>query len=117
MTPTAFEFTVTMPGDDRLVSAIRHLTAHAAGYAQLDGAAGEELAREVQDASDVAVAAAAATIDYRFNGNAETLTVVVSFDARPGTATPATIASKAASVEWRADGPRHTCQIRQRLTA
>ena len=44
MTPTAFEFTVTMPGDVRLVEAIRQLAAQAAGYAQLTADASAALA-------------------------------------------------------------------------
>ena len=117
MTPSAFEFTVTMPGDERLVTAIRQLTAHAAGYARLGAAACEELARDVQGASDAAVAAEAMMIDYRFNGDADTLTVVVSFDAKAGAPTPRATASGGGSVVWSADGARQTCHIRQRLSA
>jgi hypothetical protein len=39
MTPTSFEFTLILPGDARLVDAVKGLTAHAAGYAQLGDAA------------------------------------------------------------------------------
>src|SRR5215218_10347784 len=35
MTPTSFAFTLTMPGDPRLVAAVRHIAVQAAGYAQL----------------------------------------------------------------------------------
>ena len=54
MTPTAFEFTVTMPADVRLLDAIRLLAIQAAGYAKLTPRAAAALAadaeRETQNA-------------------------------------------------------------------
>ena len=50
MTPTSFAFTLTMPGDERFVGAIRQLAAQAASYAQLPAEAGEVLAGHVEQA-------------------------------------------------------------------
>ena len=51
MTPTSFEFTLTLPGDARLVDAVKGLTAHAAGYALLGDSAREGLAGQVAAAT------------------------------------------------------------------
>ena len=99
MTPTEFEFRVTMPGDERLVGAIRQLTAHAAGYARLNAAQGEELASEVERATTDAISAAAAPaalIELHFSGSTEAIVV---------------------TVHWTTQGSRQTRHIRQRLSA
>lgn len=118
MTPTAFEFTVTMPGDTRLVGAIRGLTAHAAGYANLADAAREGLAGHVERATEVAIAACRTerdTIAVRFSADAEALTVVISCDAAAADRPPST-ADGDVTVDWMTDGPRRICHIRQRVS-
>lgn len=118
MTPTEFEFTVQIPGDARLVGAIRQLTAHAAGYAQLTADAGEQLAAHVERATETAISASAsdtAPIEYRFRADADAIVVVFSLHVTPSTPHPAPVASNDVTVEWTADGTRHVCRIRQRL--
>jgi hypothetical protein len=119
MTPTEFEFTVHIPGDARLVGAIRQLTAHAAGYAQLTADAGEHLAAHVERATETAISASAsdtASIEYRFRADADAIVVMFSLIVTPTTPRPAPIASNDVTVEWTADGTRHVCRIRQRLS-
>lgn len=119
MTPTEFDFTVRIPGDARLVGAIRQLTAHAAGYAQLTADAGEHLAAHVERATETAISASAggtaALIEYRFRADADAIVVVFSLSVAPSTPRPAPTASNDVTVEWTADGTRHVCHIRQRL--
>lgn len=118
MTPTEFDFTVTMPGDTRLVAAIRQLTAHAAGYAQLSADDSEELADHVERATQTAIAAAKmppAPIEYRFTADRETLVVVFSCVVAPSAPPPADVNSGDVTVDWAAEGARHVCRIRQRL--
>ena len=80
MTPTSFAFTLTMPGDERFVGAIRLLAAQAASYAQLPADAGEALAGQVQQATEAAIAAtgsAAAPIEFTFSGDDARVTVEI----------------------------------------
>jgi hypothetical protein len=118
MTPTEFDFTVTMPGDARLVGAIRQLAAHAAGYAQLPATEGEQLAGHVARATEIAMSAANAPrvlIEYRFTANPQALSVVFSCDVAPSTPRPASTTNGTVTVNWSTDGSRHVCHIRQRL--
>jgi hypothetical protein len=56
VSPESFNFTVTLPGDDRLVGVVRDLCAHAVGYAQMPEAAGAAFCTRVADAAVQAVA-------------------------------------------------------------
>lgn len=56
MSPESFHFTVTLPGDDRLVGVVRDLCAHAVGYAKMPEAAGASFCDRVTDAVVQAVA-------------------------------------------------------------
>jgi hypothetical protein len=56
MTPTDFTFLLTMPGDARLIGAVRQLATQAAGYAQLTPDAAEGLAGHVERATQAAIA-------------------------------------------------------------
>ena len=119
MTPTEFDFTVKMPGDARLVAAIRQLTAHAAGYAQLTAAAGEQLVEHVERATETAISASrspSGPIEYRFTADADTIVVMCSCDVAASTPPPAPVATEAVTVEWAKEGTRHVCRISQRLT-
>ncbi len=57
MTPTAFEFTVTLPGDARFLEAIRLLAVQAAGYAGLSADQGTALAADVAREAQAALTA------------------------------------------------------------
>jgi hypothetical protein len=120
MTPTSFEFTLTLPGDSRLVDAVRGLTAHAAGYALLGDSAREGLAREVADATQVAIASApgpTSPIDLRFSGDDEAITVVISSEAGKSAHRPPAPSSGDVTVEWTTQGSRQVCHIRHRISA
>ena len=117
MTPNSFEFSLTMPGDSRLVGAIRGLTAHAAGYVHLAREIADGLADEVARATEAAIASTdtqSAPIDVRFAGNDAAVLITISCPARGST--PISSSADGVSVEWTSDGRRHTCQIRQPLT-
>ena len=99
MTPNSFEFSLTMPGDERLVGAVQGLAAHAAGYVQLPEAEATGFADQVARATEAAIAATngqGAPIDFRFAGDAAAVTVTIS---------------------WTSSGARETRQIRQQLPA
>lgn len=118
MTPTSFEFTVTMPGDERLSGAIKQLATHAAGYAQLATEAAEGLAGHVAQATADAIACCAAErapIEFRFSGGDEALLVVISCEAAASAPAPPSAAHGTVSVDWSRSGTRQTCHIRQRL--
>ena len=120
MTPTEFDFTLTMPGDSRLVGAIRQLAAHAGGYAQLPAHAVEKLAEHVERATQVAISAStvqSALIQYRFTADPEAIVVVFACDVAPAAPRPASSTNGAVSIDWTSDGSRHVCRIRQRLLA
>jgi hypothetical protein len=112
MTPTSFSFTLTMPGDERFVGAIRLLAAQAASYAQLPAAAGEALASQVERATASAIAAARADapLDFTFSGDERRVAVQIGCTAATPVAAPAA-SSGGASVRWSVDGARLTCRI------
>jgi hypothetical protein len=121
MRPDSFEFTVTIPGDSRLLGAVRLLTTQAAGYAQLSPEAGRDLADEVERAADAAMTATQAQdapIEFQFAGDAKAVTVRISCDAARSTAPPPSAPSDAGiSVEWTTSGERRVCHIRQPIPA
>jgi hypothetical protein len=119
MTPTEFDFKVKIPGDSRLLGAIRQLSAHAAGYAHLTPAAGERFAAHVERATETALSAARlapAPIEYRFTANADAIVVVFSCEVAPASPRPAPLATNGVTVEWATEGTRQVCRIRQPLT-
>jgi hypothetical protein len=119
MTPMSFEFTLSMPSDARLIGAIRQLTAHAAGYAQLEKDAGEGLAGHVEQAAMTAIQSAPSTanvIEFRFSRDESAVTVVITADAAPGAPPPRSSSADRVSIDWNANGSRHICRIRQRTS-
>jgi hypothetical protein len=119
MTPTSFDFTITMPGDERFVGAVRLLAAHAAGYAQMTAEAGAALAHHVERAATAAVEAAKANapIDLHFSGGEGTVNIHIACEAADAAHPPRSSHGEGVSVEWSAHGSRHTCHIRQRIPA
>jgi hypothetical protein len=120
MTPTDFEFTVTMPGDARLVGAVKQLAAQAAGYAQLTAEDGQGLATQVERATEAAIASSAVAhhlIQVRFAADRHAIDVVISTDAGSSAAAPASSASDGLTVDWTTEGSRRTCHIRRLLSA
>jgi plastocyanin len=118
MTPTSFEFSVSMPRDARLVGAVRGLAAHAAGYVQLAAGAAEGLANQVAQATETAIAAGnqPGPIDVRFAGDAAAISITITCPAAAASpAPPSTTADGGITVEWTTNGSHHTCEIRQRI--
>ncbi|MEZ5284532.1 MAG: hypothetical protein R2712_06935 [Vicinamibacterales bacterium] len=57
MSPESFKFTLTLPGDPRLVGVVRDLCSHATGYAELPASAGASFCDQVLTLAEAAVAA------------------------------------------------------------
>lgn len=117
MDATSFEFTLRMPGDPRLVGAVRDLTAHAASYAHLEAGAASVLASQVTAATEVAIAASGAQdtpVDFRFLREGGTLSVSIGVDAVRAAAWP-TSGGNGLTVDAARHGTRETCLITQRL--
>jgi hypothetical protein len=118
MTPTDFEFTITFPGDARLVAAIRLLAVQAAGYANLSTEAGEGLGGVVERAADAVVGSlpvANDSIHVRFAAGSGALDVVISSAARSNAAAPPAHADGNVTVAWTTNGSHRTCHIRHSL--
>ena len=99
MEPNSFQFVLTLPGDNRLVGAVRDLTAHAATYAKLSSEVGRSFANKVADEMQSAIDTTGiqdAPIEFRFNGTADTLLVTLI---------------------WSQNGSRKTREIRQHLAS
>jgi hypothetical protein len=118
MTPTDFEFTVTMPGDVRLIGAVRQLAAQAAGYAQLTADAAEGLAGHVERAAQATIAASRKSpgpIHLRFSGDGRGIDVVISGEPMTADTLPRSSSIGDVMIDWSHDGSRLTCHIRQPL--
>lgn len=97
MDPRCFQFVLTMPGDSRLVGAVRDLTAHAASYAKLATDASRSFANEVAAAAQSAIDSTGiqdAPLEFHFDGTADAIRVTLS---------------------WSRNGSRETREIRHRL--
>lgn len=87
MGPTSFQFTVTMPGDSRLVTTVRELAAQAAAYAKMSAEAGQLFAQQVAAETESTFAATGvqdAPVEFRFDGDAQAVCVTISW-SRNGT--------------------------------
>ncbi|MGQ0737118.1 MAG: hypothetical protein ACT4QD_26160 [Acidobacteriota bacterium] len=117
MTPTSFAFTLTMPGDQRLVGAVRQLAVQAASYAQLPAVDREQLAGHVERATEAAVASTseAHQIDVEFSGDEQALQVLIACPAVSVAPPSSSGATDGVTVNWTSDGTRHVCEIRRRL--
>jgi hypothetical protein len=99
MEPNSFQFVLTLPGDNRLVGAVRDLSAHAATYAKLSSDVSRSFAGKVADEMQSAIDASGiqdAPIEFRFNATADALLVTLT---------------------WSRNGSRETREIRQHLSA
>jgi hypothetical protein len=82
MEPTSFQFVLTMPGDSRLVAAVRDLSVHAATYANAGPEVGKRFAQQVAEAAETAIRATGlqdAPIEFRFDGSARAVCVTISW--------------------------------------
>lgn len=81
MTPTAFEFTVTMPCDVRLLEAIRLLALQVASYAKLTADATAALAADAERETQAAIAAiphGRTPIEVLFSGDGSAVSIKIS---------------------------------------
>jgi hypothetical protein len=119
MTPTQFDFIVKMPGDARLVEAIRQLALQAGGYARLPDPATEQLAVHVERAAEAAISASTNTsvLEFRFVADAEALVVVFSCELPASGRHPASTSNGEVTVDWTVEGSRQVCRIRRRISA
>lgn len=117
MDSTSFEFTLSVPCDERLLGAVRDLTSHAASYARLEDAAVDGLTSQVAAAARAAIEACAApdaAVDFRFKRHGATLTVSIGLDVASAARWPAS-ATAGLTVDTTRDGARETCLITQHL--
>jgi hypothetical protein len=120
MTPTSFAFTITMPGDERFVGAIRLLAAQTASYANLSAEAGEALAGEVGRATEALVQSTGSRelpIEFAFSGDANGVSIQLACTAAGAATPPPSTAAEGVTVNWTADGARLTCSIHQPTAA
>jgi hypothetical protein len=99
MDPKSFQFVLTMPGDSRLIGAVRNLAAHAASYANLGADAGRSFVNDVAAAAESAIESTDiqdAPLEFRFDGTAEAIRV---------------------TLRWSRNGSPETREIAQRLSS
>ncbi len=120
MNSSSFRFTMTMPGDARLVGAVRALTAHAAKYAKLADKAAAELAEQVAEAAAISIEAIRlkdAPIEFQFARDGERLEVQIVCDVDGSNTPPPSTSAHGVTVDWSRHGGRQTCLIAQRVPA
>jgi hypothetical protein len=118
MDASSFRFTMTMPGDARLVGAVRDLTAHAAKYAKLAEEAAAELAAQVAGAAAISIEAIRvkdAPIEFQFARDGERLEVMIACDVDGSNTAPASSSAHGLTVAWSRRGGRQTCRIALRI--
>lgn len=117
MDATSFQFTMTMPGDERLVGAVRDLTMHAAKYAQLSDRDIRTLVDDVLSATEVSASAAGGAngvVEVRFERTADRLNVAIEWEGRPPSAAHGPRTTDSTSTRWTHDGRRQRCLVSHR---
>ncbi len=114
MDATSFQFTMTIPGDERLVGAVRDVTMHAAKYAQLSHRDIRTLVDDVLAATAVSASAAGGAngmVEFRFERTADRLDVAIEWEGRAPSTPRGSRASGSTSTHWTHDGRRQRCLI------
>jgi hypothetical protein len=115
MDATSFQFTMTMPGDDRLMETVRDLTAHAAKYAQLAEPVAQAIVDQVLAAATVSSrTAGASAVELRFERTPDRFDVAIEWDGRPPAGNHPHRDGDSTSVEWSHDGHRQRCLVSHR---
>lgn len=117
MDATSFQFTMTIPGDERLVGAVGELTMHAAKYAQLSDRDTSTLVDDVMSAASVSASAAGGAgnaVEFRFERTANRLDVAIEWEGRAPSAPRASRTTGSTSTQWTHDGRRQRCLISHR---
>ncbi len=120
MDSNSFQFVLTMPGDARLVGAVRDLTAQAASYARLSSEIGQLLAQHVVDATQTVIEGTHsndAPVEFRFDRNGAAIRITISSEAAPDAARPSSTSSGGLSIRWSREGSRQICEIQQHLSS
>src|SRR5688500_12878012 len=117
MTPTSFQFTLTMPGDARLLEVIRALVTQTAGYAQLTADASRRLVDTVSRAADAMSTPRTGDtpLEVVFSGDEQAITVKISSESQPSAEPPPSAKVDGVSIEWSVNGTRQICRIRQKI--
>ena len=117
MTPRAFEFSMQVSSGRAMLGAVRDLASQVATYAGGQALAAA-VADEVVTAAEAAIAASrgdGSPIDVRFLRTDLCLEVFVSGGAGTTLAAASLSHGHGLSVEWRHDGGRPVCHIRQAM--
>ncbi len=117
MDATSFHFTMTIPGDERLVGAVRDLAMHAAKYAQLSDPDIREFVDDVLSAATAASAAGGANgvMQFRFERTADRLDLAIEWEGKPAQAPRDSPSTGSTSTRWTHDGRRQRCLISHRV--
>lgn len=111
---SSFDFTMTMPGDARLVGAVRDLAAHAARYAQLPQDAADSLVEQAARAAATNIEAANgenAPVEVRLSGDVHRLQIRIASEVPAARAVPASSAAPGVTIGWSRVGPHQVCVI------
>jgi hypothetical protein len=114
MDATSFQFTMTIPGDERLVGAVRELTMHAAKYAQLSDRDTRTLVDDVMSAAAASASAAGGAdnaVEFKFLRTADRLDVAIEWEGRAPAAPHVPRTTGSTSTQWTHDGRRQRCLI------
>lgn len=117
MDATSFQFTMTMPGDARLMETVRDLTAHAAKYAELAEPDARALIEQVLEAATVSSAAAGqGAVAFSYERTPARLDVAIEWDGHAPVGAsngPASVRplEGSTSVRWSHQGHRQRCLV------
>lgn len=116
MDATSFQFTMTMPGDDRLANTVRDLTAHAARYAELSDGDVKTLVDDVLAATAVSSSTGGhnGLVEIRFERTADRLSVAIEWEGHAPAESHPLRSSHSTAVEWSHQGRRQRCLISRR---
>ena len=120
MDANSFEFTMTMPGDTRLVGIVRDLAVHAARFAQVAPQLATAFVNEAASAAQVAIdltESRDAPIEFRFVRAGATLDLFITCEVVDSSRLPTPEVSGGLSVDWTRDGSTQVCHIRQQMPA
>jgi len=112
MDATSFHFTMTMPGDARLIETVGELTAHAAKYAELADADARALVEQVVAAATASSTAAGhGALALSFERTPVRLDVAIEWDGNAPSGAHDSPADAPTAVHWSHRGDRQRCLV------
>ncbi len=112
MDATSFQFSMTMPGDARLIETVGELTAHAAKYAELAEPDARALVEQVVAAAVASsTAAAPGVLALSFQRTPVRFDVAIEWDGQAPSGTHDTPTDAPTSVHWSHRGDRQRCLV------